>query len=209
MAKKIGTILKYLVFAFILFITCLLIWRMCAYSNTPSGMEALAWNENTAAAYEEHGEAMQILTLNMPDKYRVSPDGMFSVRAVHYIPEAKQLQLTLCYNDSTIEALLEEHPEKKLPEDASLRLTDDKNNYLFGELISTDKKGVYNYARYIFDGVETESALELALEILFAYRSGDIESVHTLSAIAVYHSDIPSTPKKLTKADLSGYEAIK
>ncbi len=200
MAKKIGKILKYLVFAFILFITCLLIWRMCAYSNTPDEMEALAWNSSTAAAYEEYGEAMQLLELNMPDKYRVAPDGKFSVRAVYYLPEAKQLQLTVCYNDSTLKEL----DEKFGPSwDLDFILTDDEDRAYFGVCTGTAGQGVYNYARFVYDTVDLSELKEIALTVRL---SGSTEQY---SAVAVYHSDIPSTPKKLTPADLAGYEEFK
>ena len=215
MAKKIGRIIKYICFAFILFITCLLVWRMCAYSSLPAEMEALAWNSTTVEAYEQYGEDMQVLELNMPDKYRVAPDGKFSVRAVYYIPEAKQLQLTLCYNDSTLEALEEEQKEKyseySLHEPPfNVLLSDDNDRSYIGWLMSSAESGIYNYEKYIFYHVDISDTKELALEVNYlVYTGSDVVLAEPFSAVAVYHSDIPSTPKKLTKADLSGYEALK
>lgn len=206
MTKKIGRIIKYICLAFILFITCLLVWRMCAYSNLPAEMETLSWNSTTAAAYEEHGEDMKVLELNMPDKYRIAPDGKFSVRAVYYLPEANQLQLTLCYNDSTLDALEEETGKTYDFTDfpfATLLLGDDDKGY-WGARVAYAEKGVYNYERWIFDMVDISEVKELALTL----RLASSESTEQYSAVAVYHSEIPSTPKKLTKADLAGYESL-
>ena len=200
MAKKIGRTIKYICYAIIFLVVSLLIWRMCSFSSTPEEMETLAWNSTTAAAYEEHGEAMQVLTLNMPEKYRISPDGKFSVRAVYYIPEAKQLQLTVCYNDSTLKELDEKYgPSWSL----EFLLTDDRDHAYFGACTGSAEKGVYNYARFVYDMVELDDIKEIALTVRL---SGETEQY---SAVALYHSDIPATPKKLTKADLAGYEEIK
>ena len=198
--KTVGRIIKYTCYAIILIITGVLIWRMCSFSSTPEEMDVLSWNGTTAEAYKEHGDAMQVLNLNMDEKYRISPDGKFSVRSVYYIPEAKQLQLTVCYNDSTLEVLDEEFgPSWAL----DFILTDDRDRAYFGTYIGSAEKGVYNYVRFVYDMVELDELDEIALTIRLE------GSTEQYSAVAVYHSDIPSSPKKLTKADLAGYEAIK
>lgn len=200
MVKTIGKIIKYTCYAMILLIVSLLIWRMCSFSSTPKEMDVLSWNSTTASAYEEHGEKMQVFDLNMSEKYRVSPDGKFSVRAVYYIPEADQLQLTVCYNDSTLKLLDEDFgPSWTL----DFILTDDRDRAYFGNCVGSAEQGVYNYARFVYDMVDLDELDELALTVRLE------GSTEQYSAVAVYHSDIPSTPKKLTKADLAGYEKVK
>ena len=200
MIKKIGKIIKYACYAIILLIVSLLIWRMCSFSSTPAEMESLSWNKATAAAYGEYGESMQVLTLNMSEKYRISPDGKFSVRAVYYIPEADQLQLTVCYNDSTLKELDGEYGSSW---SLDFIITDDKEREYSGEFAGSAEQGVYNYARFIYDNIELDEISELALVVRLS------DSTEQYSALAVYHSDIPKIPKKLTKADLAGYEKVK
>jgi hypothetical protein len=76
--------------------------------------------------------------------------------------------------------------------------------------MSSAESGIYNYEKYVFYHVDISDTKELALEINYlVYTGSDVVLAEPFSAVAVYHSDIPSTPKKLTKADLAGYEAIK
>lgn len=217
MAKKTLKILRYVGLLLILAVTCTLLLRMCAHSSMPEPMERLSWNAATRAAYEKEGADMRVLILNMPEKYRIAPDGKFSVHEVYYLPEAKQLQFTLRCNDSTLRTLagetevsFEELDERERPL-FDVFVTDDREIRYTCEFFAHVERGRYNYERYVVDGIELDGIRELALEVMGLRDGGKTyeKEDKAYSAVALYNSDIPSTEKKLTKADLSGFEEIR
>lgn len=214
MAKKPLKILRYIGLLLILAVTLTLLLRMCAHSSMPEPMDRLSWNAATRAAYEKYGADLRVLILNMPERYRIAPDGKFSVHEAYYVPEAKQLQFTLRCNDSTLRALADETGVSFEELDARERplfdifVVDDREIRHTCEFYAHVERGRYNYERYVVDGIELDGVRELALEVM-GLRDGEktyAPEDRAYSAVAIYNSDIPSTEKKLTKADLSGFE---
>lgn len=214
MAKKTGRILKYAGLAVILAVTCMLFWRMCSHSNMPEPMESVYPGGAAVAAYEKEGADMRVLVLNLPEKYRIAPDGKFSVHEAYYIPAAKELQFTLRYNDSTLRALAKEREytfdeldERERPL-FDIFITDDKEVRHACAFVLSDERGVYNYERYVVEDVELDGISELALEVMGLREGGKTYSPEdkAYSAVAVYNSEVPSTERKLTKAEISAFE---
>lgn len=103
-AGKIAKItLKTLILGISLFIYAFFIFRLCSTQEAPESVSSVVWNETACAAYAADPDGFQILTQE-PATF-ITDDGRFWISDVVYLPQAKQLQLTVKYNDSTLKYL--------------------------------------------------------------------------------------------------------
>ncbi len=185
---------KVLVFAII----ALVLWRVLWSDRVPNDMRALVPNDALSAAYDQHGDRLEILTQNFDpvnmDEYRddINNDetviaGYFWVLEAVYIPEAKQVQILVRYNNSALEGLAKDFKLDSIPSreetviDVSLRITTDPNpdndtrddctvlRVSPSAAPTADQTLLYNYRRYIFDNVELdlESSTELTIDFYY------------------------------------------
>jgi hypothetical protein len=173
-----------------------LFWRM-ATSRVPKELLELTPNEVLIEAYEQNGGALTLLTQEQNTITRTEENyGYFTVSQAVFIPEAKQLQLLIRYNDSTLEALQKDYDLEFLPEndkdwyDVSVvmardltpenkedNLSSDKESVLLTRILPSEisasmHKGRHNYRKLIFNGIEFNETL-LAVYADFFYV-GDI-----------------------------------
>ena len=109
--KVIKLILKCLLVALIVFIYGFFILRNC----TSKPRTDIMWNENLLAVYEQKGADMKIYTQNphtFIDEYEEYEEGelvrggyQLAIFDIMYIPDAKQLQVTVRYNKAALERL--------------------------------------------------------------------------------------------------------
>ncbi len=197
--KKIPGIL-FTVFAFS--IIGIMVIRLIT-SKPPKSMKEMIWTESTVSAYEQAGEAFKVEHILCSDSF--SDDGMFSVSQITYCETAKQLQVTLRYNDRSMAYLLEDYPEAdKAPETYRFTLRDDKDVRYTSYLYSSDAKNGYTYRHLIFDGVTLTNVSAVYLDV---YYSGDFKPAekarHTLY---VYRYDFAREPYETGEPTLGKYE---
>lgn len=208
MFKVIGKIIKYGFIALIVAVNAVILWRMFS-SGDPSSMKKLLWNENTAVAYEKSGSALEII--KQKEYKNLTADGKFYFSNMRYIPEAKQMQITVRYNRSTLEKLAADYSLSGIPEkDANVfefTLIDNNGNRYYSSAETYDTKTVYIYRRYIFDGVELDGVESINLNV---YYNENIEYDNApYGELLVYHKDIPTERYKLGSADIKGYKKFK
>ncbi|MBQ2767751.1 MAG: hypothetical protein IJF49_06710 [Clostridia bacterium] len=102
--KIIGKILKFTFYAIIIGINGILIFRMLS-AGDPRVMETLMVNDRTAALWEASDGEMEVLTQK---QYLLSEDGRFAQSNLRWMPDINQLQITVRYNNSTVEGLVED-----------------------------------------------------------------------------------------------------
>lgn len=173
-----------------------LFWRM-ASSRVPSELKVLSPNDTLVVAYEQHQGNLTKLTQEQNTITRTKDNyGYFSVSNAVFIPEAKQLQLVIRYNDSTLKSMQKDYGLDFLPNtdadwfDVSVVLAIDKTPDNDTDNLSNDKesidllrisptavsasmhKGRHSYRKLIFDNIELNDLL-LAVYADF-YYIGDI-----------------------------------
>ncbi len=104
-------ILKYLMYALVLLVYGLLFFRLCT-GKPPAELSALLWTESVHDAYTAEGDDLIIYEQEPIES--IAKDGYFSVSDIRYIPSAKTFQLTVRYNNSSIEALSNHLYEKEV-----------------------------------------------------------------------------------------------
>jgi len=219
-SKIIGKTFKYLFLAFVLFINVAIIFRMCS-SGEPSSMKVLMVNDKTLTAYEQYGDDITMFYQNQYSITRADTNsGYFSVESVVFIPEAQQVQVLVRYNNSTIDALATDYNLDTVPErdeelfDVTLFKTidltpDDTEDNDISENLSSeryfpsekikDTKTVYNYYKYIFDGVSSEDAVGIFVDIYYNQNIDYEKSAY--GTLCIYDNQSDNITYKLTSAD--------
>ncbi len=104
-------VLKYLMYALVLLVYGLLFFRLCT-GKPPAELSALLWTESVHNAHAAEGDGLIIYEQEPIES--IAKDGYFSVSDIRYIPSAKTFQLTVRYNNSSIEALSDHLYEKEV-----------------------------------------------------------------------------------------------
>ena len=172
--RRTGSAIKFLFFTLVFFVIGLLLWRIFS-SGDPKSMKALTINEKMVAAYEQEGEDLYMFrqTLNKTT-YGKDNYGYFTITDCVFIPDANQVQLVLRYNNGTIRSLAEDYDLAQVPDrtedlyDLTLVLAtdltpdviednagNDEDSVAFTRLHASEmtsaKKNLYNYRRFVFD----------------------------------------------------------
>lgn len=211
--RIIGRIFKTLGVLLVLCVTCIMGWRVCA-SEKYEITKNLAINEPLKAAYAAHGDGLILkyqedrATITKAEKNY----GYFSVVDYVYIPQAKQVQVVVRYNNSTLKHLKEDYGLAEIPDrtkdqyDVTLTLTtdltpNDPNDntqvdklsktriHATGEPIRENTK-LYTYRRYTFDNVEIEpDTVGMFVDI---YYLGDINyEAEAYGTLLIYDKAAP------------------
>lgn len=158
----------------------ILLWRMFSSGN-PKSMKTLMVNDATYAAWEAanaEDREMVMYSQTLDDITRAEHNyGYFSVTQTLFVEDADQVQVLFRYNNSTLRHLKEDYQLADVPErdedvyDVTLYVaydltpldtTDNAGNdpesvkfvrYYPSDMVS-DQKNVYNYRKFIFDGVD-------------------------------------------------------
>lgn len=204
----------------------LLAFRIIDSKIVPSKVKTLTPNDKLCEAYETYGDE---LTLYRQDQGKYTREegknyGYFANEGAIFIKEADQLQITLSYNNSTLEHTKDDYflPEIPSRDDevyaVSLRimydLTPDNKDDNDGSVESavrferimptgdaiSHKKTLYNYRKFIFDDVVIDdSVIAVIVDIHYV---GDIDyDIDAYGSICVYHYEDENIQYKLTRAD--------
>ncbi len=185
---------RFLVVVVIGAVFAVLLWRIIT-STVPKELREISPNDILNAAYEEKGEALLLYEQEQNSITRGENNyGYFTSCGALFIPEAKQVQLLIRYNDSTLKGtkkdyalaheldpeedwydvtlvlatdLTPENSEDNITEKtdpASVRLDRVKPTYVSERV----HKGLYSYRRLVFDNVEmTDELLAIFADFYF------------------------------------------
>ena len=188
--NRIGRVLRIIFYIAVYAVMSLLVLRMCS-DGTPASMETLTVNDRLASLYAE--DKLEIFYQKF-DEYTTKDEnyGYFGIMQAIIIPETDEMQIVFRYNNSTLEKLPEDYPElcPEIPDrngvyyDVTLvkviDLTPDdptdnnKEEYLKYEryyptesATKRETTSLHNYFRYVFEGISTEDALEIYVDIYY------------------------------------------
>lgn len=208
--------------------TALLIWRIFIM-GVPSSMKRLAVNESVASAYSRCDKTLTLFYQDQNTVTRADNNyGYFGAPYVTFIREANQVQVVFRYNNSTLKHLAEDYSLSSVPDrngdyydvtiSVSTDLTPDIEEDNFGNdpqsvkqvrykptSVTTERNSLYNYRKYVFDGVCVEDGtLAVYLDI---YYNADIDySKEAYGTLCLYDYKTPTEYRKLTSADIKNLE---
>ena len=188
---------RFLVAVAVAAVCMVLVWRVIA-SAVPKELTKISENEILNEVYAEKGDGLLLYTQEQNSITRGEKNyGYFTSCDVLFIPEAKQVQLLIRYNDSTLKALQSDYGLAELPDtqmdwyDVTLVTATDLTPENEEDNLASDPasvrldrvsptyvsesvhKGLYSYRRLVYDGVEFDELL-LAIYADF-YYVGDVK----------------------------------
>ncbi len=237
--RNVGRIIKYCGLAVVFFVCGILIWRI-ASSGDPKSMKTLMVSEPTYEAYVNGGNELEMFYQNQQNITRAEHNyGFFSVTQVAFIPEADQLQVVFRYNNSTLKNVAKlvgtEHIHGRdedvfdvsvvINTDLTPDRTDDNafnadeypesvsEKRYFPSEVKTEQKNVYNYRKYIFEGVSLdEQSLAVFVDIYYKGVGKDGSTTvpsydeDAMGTLCIYDYKTENITRELTAADRQALE---
>ncbi len=220
-----GFIFKGICTLFILGVIGLLAWRIIDRAVDPKVIKTILPNEALCEAYDSYGDK---LTLYYQEQNEYTQEeknyGYFATCNSLIIEEAKQVQFTLRYNNSTLEYTAEDHLLTDIPTrednvyDVTLLLmydltpeneedndgkTPEAVRYVriqpTGEQFS-HQKTLYNYRKFIFDGIEFSDDLLAIYADIYYVEDVDYEE-EPYGTLLLYYYEDENLTYKLSGAD--------
>ena len=214
-SKILKISLKVLFFLFVIAVNAIMLWRVL-FSGDPAKIQRLTVNDDLREAYSD-GQ----LLLETQEQRTLTSNGLFAVRECIFIPEAKQIQIVVRYNNSTLRQLAKDYGLENVPEkteelfDVSIVKTTDKTplditDNTNPEMLNEERyhpsgepdrayKRLYSYRRYVFENVTREDAVGMFVDI---YYKGDADYEKTpYGALCIYEDGALMEDVKLSRAD--------
>lgn len=167
--KNAGKIAKGIVVAFVAIFNILFIFRCCV-AGDKSTLSDILPTDALRAAYAD-GE-VEIITHEVVRE--ISENGYMSAYAYVWSPEAKEVQITVRYNNSVYEY-------NALPEgvEFTYTLTDSVTGTVWEPTrIESDEMWMYNYRRLVFSDVEFPEDADLVVHMNYAGTQISFETIH-------------------------------
>ncbi len=199
--KTVGKIIKYIFYTFIFAVCALVILRSCImFDYYPSQMKSILWTDSAKQIYLADSKSFEAYSQTLVFSYDNPDEGNFFASNQLIIPSAKQLQITVRYNDSTLERFAEKSDMEIDDISFVYYLSDQDGNHYPLSLSASDRAfNLYNYARLVFEGVDISKATNLYLDI---YIEGAVElDGKPAACIPLYDSE-----RSLKEYKLSGSE---
>lgn len=222
--RIVGRVIKTLLLLFVLGVNALILWRVFFSTIPPASVDSMIPNETLSAAYSQHDGQLTARYQDQASVTRAEHNyGYFSVTQCVFIPEAKQVQIVVRYNNSTIRHLKEDYELAEMPQreetlfDVTLVKTvdltpdvdtdnEDPEQLAFhrifpsGEVIR-DHTLLYTYCRYVFDNVSVEDDTLGVFADLYYVKDIHYEST-PYGTLCLYDQNSAWLPYKLSKKDL-------
>ncbi len=226
--SKIGIALKVLIYILCFGVVIFLVFRVFTFNYYPEGIKSIYFTDELTELYNKNGGEIGALTQKLLDSrsfgFDDSGDGNFYCKYMIYIPETEELQLTLRYNVSLMDAIKDEYNVELSPDGENnfnfslvaartSDIADDKspNTIKYGTPIDAsvvaqeyDSFMMYRYIKLVFDGVslDTDTPDEVNwLRLDIKINGVEMEEPYT---ILVYWNteDFPLIPYVLSKKEV-------
>ena len=168
--SKTGRIAKIIVISILYILIGLFIFRCCFASNQSTLHDLLPTDALTAAS--ANGAFPEMLTHDIVTE--VSQDGNIACYAFVYVPEIREIQVTVRFNSSIYE-------KKSLPIDTTFTfgLTDsDTKTEVTGEILATKTIWMYTYHRLVFRNVSITDTNDLLLQMYAEDTAVAVDVLH-------------------------------
>ena len=206
------------------------LWRIFML-GTPNEMKGLLPNARLCEAYRENNGQLTVFYQEQSTLTRGEENsGYFGAIEVSFIKEADQLQVVFRYNISTLKHLKEDFGLAETPDrngkyfDVSVVVatdltpdnTEDNNGNdpasvslerYYPTSSTTYQNSLYNYERFVFDGVSVEE-LTLAVYLDVYYDQAIDYSAEPYGTLCLYDHALKNIERKLSSADIKAIESF-
>lgn len=177
--EKFGKIIKYTCFAVLMIVCAAIIIRICIMTDK-SRLSTITPNDSLITAYKENSD----IRFQKHDVYdEISKEGYFAAYALIYIDDIKQMQVTIRYNDS-----IYSFNDFVKDSEFTYYLYDSKNDKLIAPTkTETDEKLMYNYRRFVFDGVDASGDSDFYLYVAYD-KSGEVTKDDCFDNLPIHYA---------------------
>lgn len=188
-AKKgfsFGKLLKSIGLLLIAAVYVMLIGRMLL--ARPVGvMKTYLWTDKSAEYYNASPDTFKPMKQQLEEI--IDDDGYYHISKLAYIEDIGEFQITVRYNNSTLERLDEYYSDRvDAGECFVFTLTDDSGKLYDTYKYASSENFIYNFRRLVFENVDISSADKLYLNIFY---SNDISSSSPMFvSFKVYDSEV-------------------
>lgn len=204
-------ILHYIVYALILALYLLFMWRMCSRGDTKLA-KSYAWTQAARDVYAADASAFVVQTQE-PRQSQVEQTTKkgnrfsFALSSIAYTPSVGGLQFTIRYNDSLTEGLRAEYGDLPDGEQFVFAVIDNTGRIYTTYEWLADERNVNNYRRLVFEGLSTDAVVteqevdgvvtpvttEITEFFVRIYYIGDVDYQKPLAALSVWQRDAETT----------------
>ncbi len=161
----LSRIIKILFLTLFVCVLGFLLFRMCEMDSYPDSMTELSFDEVLLSHYEDVGTSMKVYTQEIRLGTDDSRSGYFFADYLYLIPEARQMQLSLRFNRSTVDKMESEHALENLNADSFIyRLEDSLGNVHELSGVTKEEEGKYHFRKLTFNGVNFPLPSEVVIE---------------------------------------------
>jgi len=226
-----GFVFKAICILLIALVVVLLLWRIIDSNNDTRKMNTIIPNERLVNAYQEKNGELDIFTQEHTIFTRGDKNyGYFAITQSAIISDIDQIQLVFRYNNSTLKHTATDYKLEEVPSrddevydvtliimyDLTPQNADDndgktpgtvKYERVFSSLSLSDQKTLYNYRKFVFDGIVIDDSV-IAVYADF-YYVGDIDyDEKPYGSLLVYHNTAEKIKCKLSSDDVSAIESF-
>lgn len=211
----VGKILLYIIYAVILAVFSLIIFRIIIKED-PKFAKEFVWTEDAVKAYEDTDTSFkiwnqQIKSFSYEDENSksgytrvtyntITHDGYFQVNNFMYIEATKELILTFRYNDASLKWLEQEYGISDADGEPYFLALYTSKGYITDYSYISSSRFTYEYRRVVFSGVDLTD--EKTVDIYIYAMQGEVDLTDPIDTLPVYDSRIPREEYKLKKKDL-------
>ena len=208
---------------FVFGIIAIVLWRVLLSGIVPRQAKTLLVNEATYSAYLDNGNALDMYT-QPQEKLSVADNGaqaygVFWVSEAVLIPDARQIQILTRYNNSALRRIASDFKLDAVPDrhaeiaDVTLVVTTDptptdsengdefKTRYTASAAPAKYQTAMYNYRKYVFDGITVDPATTVDIWVEFYYAERVDYDGLPYCKLRIYDAESDREPIKLTARD--------
>lgn len=227
--KAVSRVLSYSFRAVVFGIIAIILWRVLMSDVVPRQAKTLLVNDATYAAYLDKGNTLDMYT-QPQEKLSVSNNGaqaygLFWVSEAVIIPDANQIQILTRYNNSTLRRIAADFKLDAVPDrqseiaDVTLVVTTDptpmdsengdsfKTRYTASTAPAKYQTAMYNYRKYIFDGITVDPATTVDISVEFYYAERVDYDALPYSKLRIYDAQSECEKIELTARDKKALKA--
>ena len=193
---SIKKIIKYLFILLIIAVYALILGRILL--SKPTGvMKSYVYTQTSVEQINASPDNLELLTQQITKK--IDDNGYYHISDFVYVPRIGELQFTLRYNNSTVDALKTFYPDFVRAGETFVCTLSDKNGNVYDEYkFISSSNIIYNFRRIVFEGVDFDNAGTLYLNIYYVSDISESSPMHV--SFLLYDDEKTSTQSKI-KAD--------
>lgn len=190
--KKIGKFISTAVCC--LAVAIIILVFLMFYLGRDGDISKLVWTQDVLDSYNSSPEHFEVEYIKSLDDHYFTEDGYISISSTRRITSTGQWQMTIRYNESTLESMVQDRKLSSVPSGDvfTFRLVDDGGvTYDDFSYIKT-VKGRYTYYRLVFDNVNIRKVDEIDIYIyLLKDVVNGVYPEHPYERLPLYYAEMP------------------